>query len=333
MPTNPSEVLLSVEDLVVHFHTLDGVVYALNGVGFDIRKGEVLGLVGETGCGKTATALAVLRLLPENAEVISGHAVFEGRDLLTKSTHEIASIRGRKISMIFQDPASSLNPLFRIGTQLIDVLKEYYPNYHEAELIKIAQEKLSIAELPDPESVMRMFPHELSGGMQQRVIMAVALSSSPSLIIADEPTTALDVTIQAQLLALLKKLKEALGLSVLLITHNLGLVRELCDRVAIMYAGSIVEIADVQRIFQNPLHPYTRGLLSSVVSGRLRGQTLQHIPGMVPSLINPPSGCRFNPRCPYAIPVCKDKRPELTEVEPGHLVACYNIPKEAWWRT
>jgi peptide/nickel transport system ATP-binding protein len=325
--------LLSVEDLVVHFHTIDGVVYALNGVGFNVRKGEVLGLVGETGCGKTATSLAVLRLLPENAEVVSGHITFEGRDLLTESLHEVAKIRGRRISMIFQDPASSLNPVFKIGAQLIDVLKIYYPNDDEEQLAKIAQEKLTMAELPDAESVMRLYPHELSGGMQQRVIMAVALSSSPSLVIADEPTTALDVTIQAQLLALLKKLKDALGLSVLLITHNLGLVRELCDRVAIMYAGSIVEIADVQRVFQNPLHPYTRGLLSSVVTGRLRGQTLHYIPGIVPSLINPPSGCRFNPRCPYVIPACQDKRPELVEIEAGHLVACYNMPKEPWWRT
>jgi peptide/nickel transport system ATP-binding protein len=331
--TNSSEILLSVEDLVVHFHTLDGVVYALNGVGFTIQKGEVLGLVGETGCGKTVTGLSVLRLLPENAEVVRGRVIFERVDLLNQKINEVAEIRGRKISMIFQDPASSLNPVFKIGTQLMDILKVYYPNEDEVQLSKIAHEKLNMAELPDPDSVMRLFPHELSGGMQQRVIMAVALAGSPSLVIADEPTTALDVTIQAQLLALLKKLREALGLSVLLITHNLGLVRELCDRVAIMYAGSIVEVTDVQHIFRNPLHPYTRGLLSSVVTGRLRGQTLHHIPGVVPSLINPPSGCRFNPRCPYALSICKDEPPELVEIEPDHFVACYNTPKELWWRT
>ena len=297
MPTDSNDVLLSVEGLVVHFHTLDGIVYALNGVTFNIRKGEVLGLVGETGCGKTATSLAMLRLLPENAEVVGGRITFEGCDLLTESLDEVAKIRGRRISMIFQDPASSLNPVFKIGTQLLDVLKIYYPNDDEKQLISVAQEKLAMAELPDSEAVMHLYPHELSGGMQQRVIMAVALSSSPSLVIADEPTTALDVTIQAQVLALLRKLKEALGLSVLLITHNLGLVRELCDRVAIMYAGSIVEMADVQRIFQNPKHPYTRGLLSSVVTGRLRGQTLHHIPGMVPSLINP-RGLQIQPSLP-----------------------------------
>jgi oligopeptide/dipeptide ABC transporter ATP-binding protein len=318
--------------LVVNFHTIDGTVYALNNVGFNVKKREVLGLVGETGCGKTATSLAILRLLPENAEVISGRILFEGRDLLAEKPVEIEKIRGRRISMIFQDPASSLNPVFKIGAQLLDVLKIYYPTQDEKQLVNAAQEKLAMTELPDPESVMSLYPHELSGGMQQRVIMAVALSSSPSLIIADEPTTALDVTIQAQLLALLKKLKDALGLSVLLITHNLGLVRELCDRVAIMYAGSIVEVADVGRIFQNPQHPYTRGLLSSVVTGRLRGQTLHHIAGTVPSLLKPPPGCRFNPRCPYAIAVCSEKRPELLEVEPGHFVACYNIPKEPWWR-
>jgi len=319
--------------LVVNFHTIDGTVFALDNVRFNVRKGEVLGLVGETGCGKTATSLAVLRLLPDNAEVVSGRILFEGRNILTESPAEMAKIRGHRISMIFQDPASSLNPVFKIGAQLLDVLKIYYPNDDEKTLTKVAQEKLAMTELPDAEAIMSLYPHELSGGMQQRVIMAIALSSSPSLIIADEPTTALDVTIQAQILALLKRLKDALGLSVLLITHNLGLVRELCNRVAIMYAGSIVEIADVQRIFQNPQHPYTRGLLSSVVTGSLRGQTLHYIPGMVPSLFKAPSGCRFTPRCPYAIPACSEKRPELVEVEPGHFVACYNIPKEPWWRT
>ena len=319
--------------MVVNFHTIDGAVFALDNVRFNVRKGEVLGLVGETGCGKTATSLAVLRLLPDNAEVVSGRILFEGRNILTESPAEMAKIRGHRISMIFQDPASSLNPVFKIGAQLLDVLKIYYPNDDEKTLTKVAQEKLAMTELPDAEAIMSLYPHELSGGMQQRVIMAIALSSSPSLIIADEPTTALDVTIQAQILALLKRLKDALGLSVLLITHNLGLVRELCNRVAIMYAGSIVEIADVQRIFQNPQHPYTRGLLSSVVTGSLRGQTLHYIPGMVPSLFKAPSGCRFTPRCPYAIPACSEKRPELVEVEPGHFVACYNIPKEPWWRT
>jgi peptide/nickel transport system ATP-binding protein len=307
-------------------------VHALNNVGFDVRKGEVLGLVGETGCGKTVTSLAMLRLLPDNAEVVSGRIFFEGRNLLAEKLNDVAKIRGRRISMIFQDPASSLNPVFKVGAQLLDVLRIYYPNEDEKHLVRLAQEKLAMTELPDPESVMSLYPHELSGGMQQRVIMAVALSSSPSLIIADEPTTALDVTIQAQVLVLLKRLKDALGLSVLLITHNLGLVRELCDRVAIMYAGSIVEVADVQRIFRNPEHPYTRGLLSSVVTGRLRGQVLRHIPGMVPSLLKPPSGCRFNPRCDYALPICREERPELLEVEPSHFVACFNMPKEPWWR-
>lgn len=328
----PNGALLSVENLVVQFHTIDGTVLALNGVDFNVRKGEVLGLVGETGCGKTATSLAVLRLLPDNVEVVKGQIVFEGHDILSENIDQVAKIRGRRLSMIFQDPASSLNPVFKVGAQILDVLKAYYPNDDEGRLVELAKEKLSMAELPDPNSVMGLYPHELSGGMQQRVIMAVALCSSPSLIIADEPTTALDVTIQAQLLELLRKLKDALGLSVLLITHNLGLVRELCDRVAIMYAGSIVEIAETQRIFQNPLHPYTRGLLSSVVTGRLRGQILHHIPGSVPSLINPPSGCRFNPRCAYAIARCKDERPRLEEVEPRHFVACYNMPKEPWWR-
>ena len=326
-------VLLSVQDLIVNFHTLDGVVHALDGVTFDVRKGEILGLVGETGCGKSATGLAILKLLPDNSEVVKGQITLEGDDILHKPEGQMVKIRGRKIAMIFQDPASSLNPVFPIGRQLLDVLKIHNEATDEDGLRKLAHEKLAMVELPDPESVMELYPHELSGGMQQRVIMAIALSSSPMLLIADEPTTALDVTIQAQLLVLLKKLKETLGLSVLLITHNLGVVRELCGRIAIMYAGSIVESATTDRIFKNPLHPYTRGLISSVVTGRLRGKILHYIPGTVPSLLHPPTGCRFHPRCGYAIEPCKQSRPELLEVEDEHFVACYNMPKEPWWRT
>ena len=326
-------ILLSVQDLVVNFHTLDGVVHALDGVTFDVRKGEILGLVGETGCGKSATGLAILKLLPDNSEVVKGQITLEGDDILHKPEGQMVKIRGRKIAMIFQDPASSLNPVFPIGRQLLDVLKIHNEATDEDGLRKLAHEKLAMVELPDPESVMGLYPHELSGGMQQRVIMAIALSSSPMLLIADEPTTALDVTIQAQLLVLLKKLKETLGLSVLLITHNLGVVRELCGRIAIMYAGSIVESATTDRIFKNPLHPYTRGLISSVVTGRLRGKILHYIPGTVPSLLHPPMGCRFHPRCSYAIEPCKQSRPELLEVEDEHFVACYNMPKEPWWRT
>ena len=320
-------------DLIVNFHTLDGVVHALDGVTFDVRKGEILGLVGETGCGKSATGLAILKLLPDNSEVVKGQITLEGDDILHKPEGQMVKIRGRKIAMIFQDPASSLNPVFPIGRQLLDVLKIHNEATDEDGLRKLAHEKLAMVELPDPESVMGLYPHELSGGMQQRVIMAIALSSSPMLLIADEPTTALDVTIQAQLLVLLRKLKETLGLSVLLITHNLGVVRELCGRIAIMYAGSIIESAKTDRIFKNPLHPYTRGLISSVVTGRLRGKILHYIPGTVPSLLHPPTGCRFHPRCGYAIEPCKQSRPGLLEVEDEHFVACYNMPKEPWWRT
>ena len=326
-------ILLSVQDLVVNFHTLDGVVHALDGVTFDIRKREILGLVGETGCGKSATGLAILKILPDNSEIVKGQVILEGDEILHKTEDQVVKIRGRKIAMIFQDPASSLNPVFPIGKQLLDVLKIHNKATDQDSLRKLAHEKLIMVELSDPESIMTLYPHELSGGMQQRVIMAIALSSSPLLLIADEPTTALDVTIQAQLLVLLKKLKETLGLSVLLITHNLGVVRELCDRIAIMYAGSIVESAKTDRIFKNPLHPYTRGLISSVVTGRLRGKILDYIPGTVPSLLHPPPGCRFHPRCSYAIEACKQSRPELLEVEDGHYAACYNMPKEPWWRT
>jgi len=326
-------VLLSVQDLVVNFHTLDGVVHALDGVTFDVRKREILGLVGETGCGKSATGLAILKILPDNSEILKGQVMLEGDEILHKAENQMVNIRGRKIAMIFQDPASSLNPVFPIGKQLLDVLKIHNEATDEDSLRKLAHEKLIMVELPDPESIMTLYPHELSGGMQQRVMMAIALSSSPLLLIADEPTTALDVTIQAQLLVLLKKLKETLGLSVLLITHNLGVVRELCDRIAIMYAGSIVESAKTDRIFKNPFHPYTRGLISSVVTGRLRGKVLHYIPGTVPSLLHPPLGCRFHPRCSYAVEACKQSRPELLEVEDGHFAACYNMPKEPWWRT
>jgi peptide/nickel transport system ATP-binding protein len=326
-------VLLSVQDLVVNFHTLDGVVHALDGVTFDVCKSEILGLVGETGCGKSATGLAILKLLPDNSEIVKGQITLEGDNILHRTEDQVVNIRGRKIAMIFQDPASSLNPVFPIGRQLLDVLKIHNEATDGDGLRKLAHEKLTMVELPDPESVMELYPHELSGGMQQRVIMAIALSSSPILLIADEPTTALDVTIQAQILVLLKKLKETLGLSVLLITHNLGVVRELCDRIAIMYAGSIIESAKTDRIFKNPLHPYTRGLISSVVTGRLRGKVLHYIPGTVPSLLHPPTGCRFHPRCDYAIEPCKQSRPELLEVEDDHFVACYNMPKEPWWRT
>jgi len=325
--------LLSVEDLVVNFHTLDGVVHALDGVSLDVQKGEILGLVGETGCGKTATGLAILKLLPDNSEIANGRIMLEGDEILHKTEDQEVKIRGRKIAMIFQDPASSLNPVFPIGRQLLDVLKVHNQATDEDSLRKLAHDTLIMVELPDPESVMELYPHELSGGMQQRVMMAIALSSSPILLIADEPTTALDVTIQAQLLVLLKKLKETLGLSVLLITHNLGVVRELCDRIAIMYAGSVDEVAKTDRIFKNPRHPYTRGLISSVVTGRLRGKVLHYIPGIVPSLLHPPQGCRFHPRCSYAIQACKQSRPELLEIENGHFVACYNMPKDPWWRT
>ena len=325
--------LLSVEDLVVNFHTLDGVVHALDGVSLDVQKGEILGLVGETGCGKTATGLAILKLLPDNSEIANGRIMLEGDEILHKTEDQEVKIRGRKIAMIFQDPASSLNPVFPIGRQLLDVLKVHNQATDEDSLRKLAHDTLIMVELPDPESVMELYPHELSGGMQQRVMMAIALSSSPILLIADEPTTALDVTIQAQLLVLLKKLKETLSLSVLLITHNLGVVRELCDRIAIMYAGSVDEVAKTDRIFKNPRHPYTRGLISSVVTGRLRGKILHYIPGIVPSLLHPPQGCRFHPRCSYAIQVCKQSRPELLEIEDGHFVACYNMPKDPWWRT
>jgi len=312
--------LLKIEDLYVNFRTLWGVAKVLNGVNFTIREGEIFGLVGETGCGKSVTSMTILKLLPSNAEV-SGKIIYKGENLLEKSEEDMRKIRGKEISIIFQDPMTSLNPLFKIKDQMVDIIT-LHNNVSKDEAEEKARELISAVGLPDPERILNSYPHELSGGMRQRIMIAMALSSNPSLLIADEPTTALDVTIQKQILDLILRLKEEYNFSVLLITHDLGVVAEVCDRVGVMYAGDIVEIAPVEELFMNPLHPYTQGLLSVVPDPRYK-KPLKPLRGSVPSLLNPPTGCRFHPRCDHAKEICMQKKPELVEYSPNHFVACH----------
>ncbi|MBC7094456.1 ABC transporter ATP-binding protein [Thermococcus sp.] len=312
--------LLRIENLYVNFRTLWGIAKALNGINLTIKEGEIFGLVGETGCGKSVTASSILRLLPSNAEV-SGKILFKGENILKKSEEEMRKIRGKEISIIFQDPMTSLNPLFKIKDQMVDVIT-LHNNLSKEEAENYAKDLLKKVGLPDPERVLNSYPHELSGGMRQRAMIAIALSSNPSLLIADEPTTALDVTIQKQILMLILELKETYGFSVLFITHDLGVVAELCDRVGVMYAGNIVEIAPTEELFEKPLHPYTQGLLSVVPDPRYKKE-LKPLRGSVPSLLNPPTGCRFHPRCDYATDLCKEQKPKLIEYSPNHFVACH----------
>jgi oligopeptide/dipeptide ABC transporter ATP-binding protein len=350
--------LLSIRDLRIHFETFAGVVRALDGVDLDIYEGETLGLVGETGCGKTVTAYAIMGLLPDSADVVSGRILFEGEDLLEKDEKEMERIRGNRISMIFQEPMNALNPVYTIGDQMTEVIllhrrEELYRacymdppegirrrivelpvlrQIHEKDLRFEAErraiEMLRLTGMPDPEKVMMQYPHELSGGMRQRVMIGMALACRPALLIADEPTTALDVTIQAQILQLMKSLKEKLGMAMLLITHDLGVVAQVCDRVAVMYAGVVVEVAPVQSLFENPLHPYTRGLLSTIPSIESRTKRLNTIEGSVPDLINPPEGCRFHPRCPYALSLCSEVKPRNVPYDQWHYVRCHYYDRE-----
>ncbi len=314
-------VLLDVKDLSLEFETEAGTAKVLDHVTFTIAEGEVLGLVGETGCGKTVTALSILRLLPSNAKIRTGSIKFLGEELLSKTDAEMERLRGTKISMVFQDPATSLNPVFSVGEQITRVIRTH-ENVEKVAAETRAVELFKRVGLPDPETVLRSYPHELSGGMQQRVMISMALACRPKLLIADEPTTAVDVTIQAQILDLLMELQREFRLSVLLITHNLGIVAETCQRVGVMYAGALAEVAPTKDLFREPLHPYTQRLLKSLPRPDARGQPLASIPGSVPSLIDPPPGCRYHPRCEFAMKSCSTRRPALREHRPGHLAAC-----------
>ncbi len=332
--------LLDVKDLHVHFHTFEGTAKVLEGIAFSLGKGDTLGLVGESGCGKSVTAQAIIGLLPRPpAEVVRGEIWFEGENLLRKSGAEMRALRGTRISMVFQDPMSYLNPVFTIGEQLVDVIlahrgngirgvadalaKRLWSKQEVKAARKVAADLLRQVNIPQPELRLDHYPHEFSGGMRQRILLAMGLAGSPRLLLADEPTTALDVTIQAQILRLLAGLVERQGISVLLISHDLGVVSRLCRRVVVMYAGAIAESAEVQRLFRNPLHPYTQGLLRSIPRNVRRQEALEGISGTIPNLVTPPSGCRFHPRCPKAMAICREVRPAPVQVEPGHTVRCH----------
>ena len=319
--------ILEVRDLYVNFYTYAGIVKAIDGVSFTVCEGETFCLVGETGCGKTVTSRAITRLVPSPGRIVKGEVIYYtpyGKiDLLKLSEDKLREIRGKEIAYIFQDPAAALDPLYTIGYQVGETMIEHGTVKSWREAFKKAIEVLKSVLLPDSEKRVKSYPHELSGGMKQRAVIGIGLSNQPRIIIADEPTSYLDVTIQAQIMDLLRKLKKERKLTIILITHNMGLVAEICDRVAVMYAGNIVELGPVERIFKNPLHPYTRGLLKAVPNPLTKIERLESIPGTVPNLIHPPPGCRFHPRCRYTMDICRREKPKLIEVEPGHYIACH----------
>jgi peptide/nickel transport system ATP-binding protein/oligopeptide transport system ATP-binding protein len=318
------EALLTVEGLRVCFDTDDGPVTAADRVSFQIHPGEVLGLVGESGCGKTVTSLSIMRLISAPGRIAEGKVLFEGKDLLALPEKEMQSIRGNKISMIFQEPMTSLNPVINIGDQIAESLV-LHKNLSKKKALDQAVKLLTDVSIPDPEVRIKDYPHQLSGGMRQRVMIAMAISCNPALLIADEPTTALDVTIQAQILELLERLRKEYNLSILLITHALGVVAEIADRVIVMYAGKVVEGAPVVELFANPYHPYTVGMLNSIprMDANAQRDRLKTIEGTVPNLLNLPEGCTFYDRCKDRMEVCTSKYPEYVQINSDHYVACY----------
>ena len=318
-----SDPLLAVDDLVTTFSTEEGLVTPVDGVSFTVEQGETVGVVGESGCGKSVTSLSILRLVPSPpGRIAQGRILFEGQDLLTLSEREMRAIRGRDIAMIFQEPMTSLNPVFTCGDQILEALRRHQ-KVSATEARDQALELLHLVGIPLPEQRLGAYPHQLSGGMRQRIMIAMALCCHPRLLIADEPTTALDVTIQAQILDLLRHLKKQLSMAVLLITHDLGVVAETAERVVVMYAGKVVEEAPVRTLFHAPRHPYTEGLLRSIPRLDERRESLPVIEGMVPNLLDLPSGCRFHPRCPRAERRCREEAPALRSLGEGHRVACW----------
>lgn len=318
-----SDPLLAVDDLVTTFSTEEGLVTPVDGVSFTVERGETVGVVGESGCGKSVTSLSILRLVPSPpGRIAQGRILFEGQDLLTLSEREMRAIRGRDIAMIFQEPMTSLNPVFTCGDQILEALRRHQ-KVSATEARDQALELLHLVGIPLPEQRLGAYPHQLSGGMRQRIMIAMALCCHPRLLIADEPTTALDVTIQAQILDLLRHLKKQLSMAVLLITHDLGVVAETAERVVVMYAGKVVEEAPVRTLFHTPRHPYTEGLLRSIPRLDERRESLPVIDGMVPNLLDLPSGCRFHPRCPRAERRCREEAPALRSLGEGHRVACW----------
>ena len=321
------DLLLSVRNLRTRFRVRDGIVRAVDGVSYAIERGKTLGLVGESGCGKSVSALSVMRLIRPPGETFEGEVVWQDRDLLTLSDREMRNVRGNEISMIFQEPMTALNPVFNAGNQINEVLAEHR-NYNRRQRRERIIEVLNLVGIPQPEQRIKAYPHELSGGMRQRVMIAMALACEPQLLLADEPTTALDVTIQAQILDLIREIKGRTGMSLLLITHDLGVIAEMADDVAVMYTGEIVEYADVNSLFASPKHPYTRGLMTSIPSLMTdRNERLSTITGSVPHMMRLPQGCLFQSRCPDAMNICRDNRPELQRLDDGRMVRCHLYPQ------
>ncbi|QRZ16148.1 ABC transporter ATP-binding protein (plasmid) [Paracoccus methylovorus] len=321
--------ILQVRDLKAHLHLRRGVVKAVDGISFDLYPGETLGVVGESGSGKTMTGLALLRLLPKPiGRIVGGSVTFDGEDLLAKSDAEMRAARGSRISMLLQDPMTSLNPVFTIGNQVAEPLK-IHQKLQGKPLRDRVKELLRLVRIPAPGARMRDYPHQMSGGMRQRVVGAIGLACSPQVLIADEPTTALDVTIQSQYLRLLKEIQQETGVAIIFITHDLGVVARMCDRVAVMYAGKIVEAAPVRDLFNNPQHPYTVALLKSLPSLEERSDKLYAIGGQPPSLLNLPKGCSFAPRCPLADAKCTASYPPQTTLSQGHVASCWRVEEKA----
>lgn len=322
------EKLLEISNLKTYFFSDAGQVPAVNGVDLYIHEGETLGVVGESGCGKSVTSLSVMRLLTDTpGRVVDGSISFKGKDLLSLSEKEMRKIRGNEIAMIFQEPMTSLNPVYTIGEQIGEAVKLHL-KYNKKDAKNHVINMLKLVGIPRAEEIVNEYPHQLSGGMRQRIMIAMAMACNPTLLIADEPTTALDVTIQAQILDLMKKLKKEKATSIMLITHDLGVVAEMCDRVIVMYAGKVVEEAEVTEIFDNPKHPYTKGLLNSIPKLGQKMDRLDSIPGNVPTPANMPKGCKFAPRCSQVMDICKEKDPDLMQVEDGHKCRCFLYQNE-----
>ncbi|WP_321823267.1 ABC transporter ATP-binding protein [Pyramidobacter piscolens] len=316
--------LLRVENLNAWFYTEEGIVKALENVSFSVGRGEILGLVGETGCGKSVTSACIMRLIPSPpGKIIGGKILFEGEDLAQATPERMRQIRGKDIAMIFQDPMSSLNPVFTVGRQVEEAIRVHNPGMSAAQIHERAAEMFKKVNIPDPERSMKRYPHQFSGGMKQRVMIAMALSCNPRMLIADEPTTALDVSIQAQILSLIKDLQKDFGSSIMLISHDLGVIATMAQKVAVMYAGSIIEYGSVRQIFEHPLHPYTQGLLGAIPRLDQAQEYLEVIPGALPNLLHLPEGCKFRARCSRATERCARERPTAVEAEEGHEVACY----------
>ena len=324
------EPILQVENLKTSFFTSNGEVQAVRGVSFSVEKGDILGIVGESGSGNSVTSMSILKLLADTGKIKEGTIFFEGQELTKMGKAQMRKIRGEKIAMIFQDPMSSLNPLIPVGKQVAEMIKEHHPEKKKDELKREVLDLFARVRIPEPEKRYNSYPHEFSGGMRQRVMIAMALGNKPDLLIADEPTTALDVTIQDQILKQLRGLQREFGTSIIFITHDLGVVAELCTRVIVMYGGLVMEEARIDDIFENPKHPYTLGLLASIPKlEQDKGQRLSPIPGSPPDMTNPPAGCPFAPRCPYARNICAAECPEFIEVEEGHRSRCWLLDPEA----